>query len=66
MICFFMKSKKFFLRFRVNGVKGVRHKLDQPLQQEDHEDNGDNGGPKTRQAFLFETHVEESWGLFCK
>ena len=58
-MCFFMKSKKFFFRFRVNGVKGVRHKLDQPLQQEDHEDNGDNGGPKTRQAFLFETHVEE-------
>ena len=49
----------------MNGVKGVRHKLDQPLQQEDHEDNGDNGGPKTRQAFLYETHVEESWGLFC-
>jgi len=31
---------------RVNGVKGVRHKLDQPLQA----DEQDDGGPKTRYA----------------
>ena len=30
--------------YRVNGVKGVRHKLDQPLQADDQDD----GGPKTR------------------
>ena len=32
------------LQLRVNGVKGVRHKLDQPLQA----DEQDDGGLKTR------------------